>query len=46
MWQKIKCWLGLHEWEDCASVIPTTSDWLIIYKWHSKKCKHCGKVKR
>ena len=56
MWQKIKCWLGWHEWEK----VPYTCTeekrcaWFedsgpIVCSWcnyNLKKCKHCGKVKK
>ena len=50
MWQKIKCWLGWHEWVlDCAKYC------MVVWKYEvncqncqarKEVCKHCGKVKR
>lgn len=38
MWQKIKCLLGWHEWEDI-----THSAWKDEYTKY--RCKHCHKCK-
>lgn len=48
MWQKIKCWLGLHDWwYDCTRRSCTE------HKFHCESCekgkmvcKHCGKIKK
>ena len=47
MWQKIKCWLGLHEWE----IKKFTYYQKNAFKHHKQNeykivCKHCGKEKR
>ena len=39
MWQKIKCWLGWHEWEDI------THPSLLKEGVHYYRCKHCHKFK-
>ena len=54
MWQKIKCWLGWHEWEKLPSNYDVTTDWecwkTIDFDDYNAdklfKCKHCGKVKK
>lgn len=54
MWQKIKCWLGFHEWRlDCDLWGKEFRCKLIGYRecqnWcseYKEKCRHCGKVKR
>ena len=51
MWQKIKCWLGWHEYiplgkctapfdYDCGD---NTCSYCVYREWI---CKHCGKVKK
>lgn len=48
MWQKIKCWLGWHEWEIIDTKEIQTDTWgkyWIEYRL-CYICKHCGKVKR
>lgn len=37
MWQKIKCWLGFHEWTRQLDMYNLD---------YTYRCKHCGKVKR
>lgn len=44
MWQKIKCWLGLHEWIYVGR--RTIFDMLDDKPETKFICKHCGKVKR
>ena len=50
MWQKIKCWLGWHEWKPCNDNVPCS--YYAHYKncgncnFCKQVCKHCGKVKR
>lgn len=39
MWQKIKCWLGWHEWEDVTHPL-----WKMNYIT-KYRCKHCHKFK-
>lgn len=57
MWQKIKCWLGWHEWIDkdknvvgwCTAKTLKCSVYVGCSHcpyYHRNKCKHCGKVKR
>ena len=48
MWQKIKCWLGFHEWLYTCKLINCVEG-----KFHCESCKHsymvcdhCRKVKR
>ena len=44
MWQKIKCWLGWHEWEEKTFILPNGA--YSTYKCKIFMCKHCGKAKR
>lgn len=54
MWQKIKCWLGWHEWKDCCEdghcVLSkgVCDDCYNCPYGHGQNiiCKHCGKVKK
>lgn len=55
MWQKIKCWLGCHEWETCCTfyINELACKWFKrdnrtcrTCQYHDEICKHCGKVKR
>lgn len=52
MWQKIKCWIGWHEWvKDCFCgewymEVCHTKNRCRYCDYTRKKCKHCGKVKR
>lgn len=50
MWQKIKCWLGWHEYTkvgicnapdgyDCIDIKCSDCDYCLV-------CKHCGAIKR
>lgn len=34
MWNRIKCWLGWHDWDECQGVIHFFDI-----------CKVCGKIK-
>lgn len=50
MWQKIKCWLGWHEWASwcCISYNGDTNycdQACNKCPNEAKYCKHCGKVK-
>lgn len=54
MWQKIKCWLGRHEWKDmCCDGYCDFAEGVIrgdCYNCpygHEQNivCKHCGKIK-
>lgn len=40
MWQKIKCWLGWHEWEDVTH--PKSG----VGFRYTYRCKHCHKFWR
>lgn len=56
MWQKIKCWLGLHEFEPMCDYCQRESrknghaTWCSVTgvrcNGHKFRCKHCGKVKK
>ena len=46
MWQKIKCWLGWHEWDYIERLDHIDDKGIFYYKLDYVKCKHCGKVKR
>jgi len=51
MWQKIKCFFGIHEWVSMwdyeKPTIPENADTKIIldifYQYTNLYCKHCGK---
>ena len=43
MWQKIKCWLGWHEWTLVHETVETKRLGYQQIFWY--ECKHCGKVK-
>lgn len=45
MWQKIKCWLGWHEWYcpyGCCDMDYNPKCKIA----HDIFCKHCGKLKK
>lgn len=58
MWQKIKCWLGWHEYkikcnvycehpaEKCPYKDKQTCTNCSFYKVYTKECKHCRKIKK
>lgn len=41
MWQKIKCWLGWHEWGEYHHICISKYNW-----WYDRKCMCCGKWDR
>lgn len=45
MWQKIKCWLGWHEWSFYENYKKVHSGGVCYYKITGSgyKCKHCKK---
>lgn len=44
MWQKIKCWLGWHDWVLTHETVETRRLGYQQIFWY--ECKHCGKVKK
>lgn len=53
MWQKIKCWLGWHDWERGCTILTINNRYCLqeghnckICRYSFLTCKHCGKAKR
>lgn len=38
MINRIKCWLGLHEWSNWRMDVNP------VYVWYQRECKRCGKI--
>ena len=49
MWQKIKCWLGWHEWHNACLICANKGTKYCRkcgYENSETFCKHCWKVNR